>query len=73
MKMNAIKALSILKRQSEQHPRTLTPRELARKYNTKFETECDWHEASMLLDCAHNNGLIKVTGIDSSGMTIYSW
>ena len=71
--MDPIKALSILRHQSERHPHTLTARELTRKYNAKFETEHDWHEASMLLDYAHSNGLISVTGIDPSGMTIYTW
>jgi hypothetical protein len=71
--MDAIKALSILKHQSEVRPNTLTARQLVSKYNFKFDALHDWHEASNLLDYAHNNGLISVVGIDRSGMTIYKW
>jgi len=71
--MNAIKALSILRHQSDKHPSTLTSRQLTVKYNNRFDCLHDWHEASSILDQAHSGGLISVTGIDSSGMTIYKW
>ena len=69
--MDTIKALSILRHQSERHPSTLTARELTRKYNIKFKTEFNWHEASIILDQAHQYGLIRVAGCDLSGMRIY--
>ena len=71
--MDSIKALAILRRQSERHPSTLTAMQLTQKYNEIYNKTCNWHEASSILDQAHSNGLISVTGIDSTGMIIYKW
>lgn len=50
-----------------------TGRSAARLYNSAYDEHINWHEFSDYLSHLYNQGLIKVSGHDTSGMIVYTW